>query len=84
MVQVIAHQVAGDSAERFLDTGDLRDDVGAVAIVFDHLLQAANLAFDAAQALEVSGFQLRIDTDGFACFGADGAGAVCRCDVLGD
>jgi hypothetical protein len=84
MVQVIAHQVAGDSAERFLDTGDLRDDVGAVAIVFDHLLQAANLAFDAAQALEVSGFQLRIDTDGFACFGADGTGAVCRCDVLGD
>ncbi len=82
-MEMVAHQVAGDAAEGFLDAGDLRDDVGAVAILFDHFLEAAHLAFDTAEALEISVFQLRIDGDGFAALGCDGAGAVGRCGVLG-
>jgi hypothetical protein len=82
VVEVIAHEISGDAAQSFLDAGDLGDDVGAVAIFFDHFVEAANLAFDAAQALEVSGFQLRVDADCFARFGADSAGAVGGCDVL--
>jgi hypothetical protein len=82
VMQVIAHEISCDASQSFLHAGDLGDDVGAVAIFFDHFLQAANLAFDAAQTLEVSGFQLRIDADGFAGFGADGAGAVGGRDVL--
>jgi hypothetical protein len=56
VVKVIAHQIASDAAEGFLHAGDLRDDVGAVAIFFDHFLEAADLPFDSAKALEVSGF----------------------------
>ena len=83
VVEVIAHQVTSNSAERLLHAGDLSDDVGAVAIFFDHFLKAADLAFDAAEALQVGGFQFGIDGDGFARFGADGAGAVGARDVLG-
>ena len=82
VTQVIAHQVAGDTAERFLDAGDLRDDVGTVAIFFDHFLEAANLAFDAAEAFEIRILKLRIDTDSFASFGAEGAGAIGAGNVL--
>jgi hypothetical protein len=53
MVQMIAHQISGHAAERFLDAGDLRDDVGTIAIVFDHFLQAADLALDAAEAVAI-------------------------------
>jgi len=66
MVQVIAHQVACDAAQRFLHAGDLRDDVRAVAVVFDHFLQATNLAFDTAQAVAIGHFDFRIDGHRFA------------------
>src|SRR5579863_469290 len=66
MAEVIFHEGAGDAAEGFLDGGDLGDDVGAVAILFDHLLEAADLAFDAAEAIEVGFFDLRFDFDGFS------------------
>ncbi len=56
MVQVIAHQVSGYATEGFLDAGDLDDDVGAVAVVFDHFLKAADLAFDAAKAVAIGFF----------------------------
>ena len=38
VVEMIAHQVSGYAAQGFLDAGDLRDDVGTIAIVFDHFL----------------------------------------------
>jgi hypothetical protein len=82
VVEMIAHQISGDAAESFLHAGDLGDDVGAVAIFFDHFLEAADLAFDAAEALEVRGFELGIDADRFTRFGAEGAGAVGAGDVL--
>ena len=61
MMQVIAHQVACYTAEYFLDAGDLRDDVGAVAIVFDHFLQTADLAFNATKAIAIRLFEVGID-----------------------
>src|SRR5260370_18650452 len=64
-MQVIAHQVARDAAQRFLHAGDLRDDVRAVAVVFHHFLQAANLAFDAAQAVAIRRFDFGIDGNCF-------------------
>ena len=76
MVQVVAHQVSGYAAEGFLDAGDLRDDVGAVAIVFDHFLEAADLAFDAAEAVAIGVFQPGIDSNCLARFAGDCAGAV--------
>jgi hypothetical protein len=76
MVQVVAHQIAGYAAEGFLDAGDLRDDVGAVAIVFDHFLEAADLAFDAAKAVAIGVLELGIDGDCLSGFAGDGAGAV--------
>jgi hypothetical protein len=69
MAELIAHQVARDAAQRFLDASNLRDDVRAVAVVFDHFLQAADLAFDATQAVAIGYFDFRIDGDGFARIG---------------
>ena len=76
MVQVVAHQISGYASQGFLDAGDLRDDVGAVAIVFDHFLEAADLAFDAAKAVAIGFFQVGIDGDCFSRFAGDVAGAV--------
>jgi hypothetical protein len=56
MMEMIAHQVSGYAAERFLNAGYLRDDVGAVAVLFDHFLEAAHLAFDSTEAVAVGFF----------------------------
>ncbi len=76
MMQMIAHQVSRYAAERFLDTGYLGDDVGAVAIVFDHLLQTADLTFDSAETVAVGFFQFRIDRYCLAWFTGNRAGAI--------
>ena len=76
MVQVIAHEVARHAAQRFLHAGDLRDDVRAVAVVFHHFLQAADLALDAAQAVAVRCFDFGIDANGLASATVAGAGGV--------
>jgi hypothetical protein len=52
--QVVAHQLAADGAQGFVHRGDLRQHIGAVAVGFDHSLQAADLAFDSAEAEEVA------------------------------
>src|SRR5882724_2660114 len=62
MVQMITHQVARHTPQRFLRAGDLRDDVRAVAVLLHHFLQAANLPLDSTQAMTVSRFDIRIDT----------------------
>jgi hypothetical protein len=66
MMQVIAHQISRDATQGFLHAGDLRDDVGAIAVVFHHFLQSANLAFDAAKAMAIGGFNFGIDSGGSA------------------
>ena len=63
--QVVPHQLTADAAERFVDRGDLGENVGAVSILFDHLLKTAQLPLDATQALQVSRLHFRIDSDGF-------------------
>jgi len=66
VMQVISHQIAGHAAQGLLNAGRFRDDVGAIAIVFHHFLQAADLSFDAAQAMAIGLFDVRIDSHGFA------------------
>lgn len=81
MVQMILHQVTRDSSQCFLYGSDLSDDVGAVAVFFDHFLQTADLAFDAAEALAIGFFQGGVYAGCFAAVGtsfarADGYGVV--------
>src|SRR5271165_3813008 len=61
---MIFHQIAGDAAQGFLHRSDLYDDVGAIAVFANHFLQAANLAFNAAQALLIALLQFGIDSHG--------------------
>src|SRR5258708_2262900 len=77
MAEVTAHEVAPDTAQRFLHTGDLGDDVRAVAVVFDHFLQAADLAFDAAKPVTIGSFDFRIDGRCFARAGVARASSTC-------
>ena len=51
MTEVVAHELASDASKRFVDGRDLRHDVGAIAVCFDHFLKASDLAFDTAEAL---------------------------------
>jgi hypothetical protein len=49
---VLVEQPERDLVQCGLDRADLRDHVDAVAVVFDHPLDAADLALDALEALE--------------------------------
>ena len=64
VVQVIFHQIARDTTQRFLRGGNLHDDVCAIAVIGNHFLQAADLAFDAPQTLLICGFNFGIDGEG--------------------
>jgi hypothetical protein len=66
VMEVIAHQVSRDTTQRFLHAGYLHDDVGAVAVVFHHFLQSADLPLDAAKAMPIDCFDFRIDSGSFA------------------
>jgi hypothetical protein len=68
VVEMILHESAPDASQSFLYGGDLDDDIGAIALLFHHLLETADLPFDSAQALQVRGLDLRIDRDGLAAF----------------
>ncbi len=59
---MIAQQLAPDAAQRFLSRRDLRDDLWAVAILFHHSLQPANLSLDSAQAAKIRRLDRRLDT----------------------
>ena len=52
MLQVVTQELAACSTQRLLYGGDLEQNVGAVALRLDHVLQAANLALDACEALQ--------------------------------
>src|SRR5450756_2305710 len=56
--EVVVEEREGERLERLGDRGDLGEDVDAVLVVCDHLLQAADLALDAAQTVEVRGLGL--------------------------
>src|SRR5258708_3153386 len=82
MMKMILHQIAGHSAQRFLHGGDLHDDVAAVAIVAYHFLQAAHLAFNAAETLLIALFERGVDRGGFIAW-ADDTGTLGRVCVGG-
>src|SRR6266851_2167423 len=82
MMKMIFHEISGHAAQRFLYGGDLDDDVAAVAIVAYHFLQAAHLAFNAAETLLIALFERGVDRDGFMAW-ADDAGTFGRVGVGG-
>ena len=51
--EVLVEQFEGERLQRLRGRRDLREDVDAVLVLFDHPLQPADLALDAAQPLEV-------------------------------
>ena len=53
VVEVVVEEPEGDGFEGAGHRGDLGEDLDAVLLVFDHVLEAAGLSFDAAQAAEV-------------------------------
>ena len=61
VAKMIAHQLPPHRAERFVYRCDLGEDLRAVAILFNHARQAANLSLDAFEAREVGGLDLWID-----------------------
>src|SRR5664279_4680264 len=52
VLNVVFEDLQGDSLERRIDGRKLREDVDAVAVVLDHLLDPAHLALDPVQALD--------------------------------
>src|SRR3954453_13825456 len=50
-LQVMLEQLQWERIERRLHGADLRQDVDAIALVFDHAADTAKLPFDAVQAL---------------------------------
>ena len=52
--------------KRLVHRRDLRHDVGAVAILVDHLLQAAHLPLDAAKSLLIAILRVGVDRDRLA------------------
>ncbi len=73
VTKVVAHELPADRPERLVHRRDLRKDVGAIAVLVHHALQAAHLAFDAAEAVAVPLFRI----------GIDGKRAPARCCMLG-
>src|SRR4026207_1786381 len=65
---MIAQQLAPDSPQGFLHRRNLRNHLGAVAILLNHLLQATDLAIDAAEPLEIRFLDRRVDDVGMLMF----------------
>jgi hypothetical protein len=63
--EVIAHERSGDGSERLLRRSNLRENIRAISIVFDHALNSANLTFNSAEPAQVGSLDLGIDTDRF-------------------
>ena len=76
MLEMVAHQVPRHTSERFLHRGDLGNDVGTIAVLLDHFLESADLAFDPAKPVLICLLDLRIDANRFAAI-AGFAGTIC-------
>src|SRR4029078_11873260 len=68
MLQMVAPQFPTNAAARFVDCRDLREDVRAISVGFDHLLQSAHLTLDAAQSLQIAILGVGVDRDRFSAF----------------
>src|SRR6185437_2873847 len=60
MCDVLAQDLLLDTAQRGAHGADLGDDVDAVAVLFDHARETADLPLDAAQALQVAALAVRL------------------------
>ena len=60
MAEMVAHQLTADRTQRLLHRRELRDDVGAVAVLFNHPLQSSHLPFDAAETRQVAGLDVTV------------------------
>src|SRR5215469_3814545 len=59
MGHMVAQHLLLDAAQRHPHGGNLRDNVDAIAVILDHPGKAADLAFDAPEALEGGRLDLR-------------------------
>lgn len=66
VLKMISHQRPADSAKRLLNGSDLNDDIGTIAFLLNHFLEAANLTLNAAKTLHVRAFDIRIDRNSLA------------------
>ena len=82
VADVLFEQVQGDGVERLGDRGNLGEDVDAVLVFVDHAGDAADLPFDAAQALEVRLFVGGVTVLGFGRLAAAACAGVCLGGVL--
>src|ERR1700694_291286 len=63
VLQVVSHPLPANTTKRLLNGRYLGEDVDAVAVVADHLLQSPHLSLDTAQPLEIPRLHFRIDGD---------------------
>src|SRR5215472_2626317 len=75
---MIAHQLAANGAQRFLNGRNLHEDVRAIALILDEPLQTPHLPLNAAEALQIRRLDFRVDSQRFAalrvCAAAAGGG----------
>lgn len=83
MADVLFEQVQGDGVECLGDRGNLGEDVDAVLVFIDHAGDAADLPFDAAQALEVRLFVGGVTVLGFGRLAAAACAGVRLSRFLG-
>lgn len=74
MLEVIVEQAEGDIFECPGDCGDLSEDVDAVAVLVDHPIDAADLAFEAPQTIAVLRLIADVPVDGRVAVASCGAG----------
>src|SRR5688500_14687213 len=61
MFEMVSHQLLSDRTQSFVHRGDLGQDVSAIPVLIDHLLQATHLPFDSPQSLKVARLRIGID-----------------------
>jgi hypothetical protein len=78
---MIPHQFSTHAAECLVDGGDLGQDVCAITVLLDHLLESTDLTFDPAESMQIARLRLGVDADGATTFvivsTASAAGGLC-------
>jgi hypothetical protein len=61
MAQMVLKQPTRHFAQGLMHGRNLYENVGAIAIFFNHSLKSSNLAFDSAKTIQIGSFDLGID-----------------------
>jgi hypothetical protein len=75
VLEMIAKESTANATQGLLYRRDLHEDVGTIAIGFDHLLQPAHLTLDATKAVQVLSLEVFVNGDGLAASGVQSASA---------